>query len=306
MRLSTHFPATAPQPSAAQETGLGRAILDGFELVKPKIACLELATLAVAAVVAGLDVANLLHALVGTALIAGSASALNQVLERHVDGRMERTSSRPLVVGRFSARSVLVWGLVLAVIGAVHLAYWVNLSTALLGLASWTIYVWIYTPLKMRSSANTFVGAIAGAIPILMGWTAMNAPIDLRAGTLFLMVFLWQFPHFMAIAWIYREDYRRAGMQMLTVVDPTGLRAGLQAVLAALVLVPVSLIPAILPSSGSVLIYFLGALILSLGQLGCAFAFLSNLDIRAARILLWASLVYLPGMLALLVIATPA
>jgi protoheme IX farnesyltransferase len=281
-------------------------VVDWLELTKPKIAALELLTLTVAAALAGLDIALLLHALLGTFFVAGSASALNQWLERFVDQRMERTRNRPLAAGRLDANQVLWVALLAAVAGVAYLATFVGPTAALLGFASWGIYVWIYTPLKTRSSANTLVGAIAGAIPILMGWTAMGAPLDLRALTLFLIVFLWQFPHFMAIAWIYREEYRRAGMKMLPVVDASGVRSGVQAVQAALLLVPVSLVPVLLPFSGSLMIYFVGALALSLGQLACAAAFLYSTDYQSAKRLLRASLVYLPGLLLLLMLATPA
>ena len=288
------------------EIAASSVFADWLELTKPKIAALELLTLTVAAVLAGIDGYLLLHAIVGTFLVAASASALNQWLERDVDQLMTRTANRPLAARRLDATQVFLVAVLAAVIGVGYLAAFVGWTTAVLGLVSWAVYVWIYTPLKTRSSANTFVGAIAGALPILMGWTAMGAPINLRAVTLFLIVFLWQFPHFMAIAWIYREEYRRAGMKMLPVIDSTGVRSGIQAVQAALLLVPVSLIPVLLPLSGSVMIYFVGALILSLGQLACAAAFLYTCELQSARRLLRASLVYLPALLLLLMLATPA
>jgi protoheme IX farnesyltransferase len=295
------------QTLVAQRRGsqvLARAV-DYLELTKPKIAILELVTVAVAAVLAGPQPVLLLHALWGTLLVAGSASALNQVLERQSDARMERTRNRPLADGRLNVAEVVVVASLAGMLGIVWLAVAVNLTTALLGLASWLLYVAVYTPLKSRSPANTTVGAVAGAIPVLMGWAAMGAPLDMRAGTLFLIVFLWQFPHFMAIAWIYRRQYVAAGMQMLPVVDPSGVRAGAQAVVAALALVPVSLVPALLPLAGSIHVYFVGALLLGLAQSACAVAFLLKLDDHAARRLLRASLVYLPALLLLLVLATP-
>ena len=146
--------------------------------------------------------------------------------------------------------------------------------TAGIALATWLIYVLAYTPLKTRSPLNTAVGAVSGALPILIGWTATGAAIDMRALAVVAVMFLWQFPHFMAIAWLYRADYARAGQQMLTVVDPTGLRAGAQAVVGALVLVPVSLVPALSPQAGSPVVYCVWALVLGAGQVAAATLFL--------------------------------
>lgn len=279
---------------------------DYLELTKPRIAVLELVTLAVAALLAGIDdVGTLAYALLGTALVAAGASAFNQWWERHSDQRMERTANRPLPAGRLTNWEVIAFGSVAAAAGVAMLAVMVNPRTAVLGFLTWFLYVMVYTPMKSRTPMNTLVGAVAGALPILMGWTAMGEPLNLKAGTLFLILFLWQFPHFMAIAWMYRRQYGEAGMKMLTVVDPSGRRAGAQAVIVALVLIPVSLVPAVLPLSGSVFVYFTGALALGVGQLLCAALFLMKLDDRSARRLLRASLIYLPALLMLLVLATP-
>ena len=235
-----------------------RAAADYVELTKPKIAVLVLVTVAVAAFVASWGPPDgwlLLHTLVGTALVAASASALNQWLERDTDALMVRTADRPLPAGRLSGGQVLTfrcrhdrrWA-------SVYLAACVGLLTAALGLLTWAMYVVVYTPLKRRTPANTAVGAVAGALPVLMGWTAVGAPLDLRAWSLFLIVFLWQFPHFMAIAWIYRRDYDGAGLKMLSTVDPSGMRAGVQAIMAALVLVPVSLVPCLSQPAGGILV----------------------------------------------------
>jgi len=165
-------------------------------------------------------------------------------------------------------------------------------------LLSWFLYVVVYTPLKRRSATNTAVGAVAGALPVLMGWTATGRAVDVNAATLFMIVFLWQFPHFMAIAWLYRRDYALGGMQMLTVVDPTGQRAGRQAVLAASVLVPVTLVPVLV--SFATPIYGVAALTIGIAQLVCAVQFFRKLDETSARRLLRASLLYLPAILGLL------
>jgi protoheme IX farnesyltransferase len=168
--------------------------------------------------------------------------------------------------------------------------------------ATWLVYVFAYTPLKTRSPLNTAVGAVSGAMPILIGWTAAGAAIDARALALMGVMFLWQFPHFMAIAWLHRADYGRARQQMLTVVDPTGLRAGAQALVAALLLVPVSLVPALSPQAGSAAVYCLWAMLLGAGQVAAATLFLVHRDDAAARRLLRASLVYLPCWMGLLLL----
>lgn len=289
---------------AARRAGALARLNDYAELTKPRISVLVLVTVAISAFVARwgvLDGVLLIHALIGTALVAASASALNQWLERRTDALMPRTVDRPLPAGRLSPVEVLVFGVAAILLGTSYLAWLVNLNTALLGLATWFLYVWIYTPLKPRTTANTTIGAVAGALPVLMGFAAAGAPLGLEAATLFLIVYLWQFPHFMAIAWLYREDYSRAGLQMLTVVDPTGRRAGVQAILAAAALLPVSALPALLHLGGPV--YLLGALSMGLAQLAIALQFMRRLDEICARRLLRASLIYLPGLWLLLMLA---
>jgi protoheme IX farnesyltransferase len=271
---------------------------DYIELTKPKIVVMELVTVAVAAVVASggsPDLWFLAHAVVGTVLVAAGASAWNQWLERHTDGLMDRTAERPLPAARLSGREVTAIGTLASAAGTVYLGLFVNWLTAALGALTWLIYVCVYTPLKSRSPSNTAVGAVAGAMPVLMGWTAVGGRLNLSAATLFLIVFLWQFPHFMAIAWIYRRQYAAAGLKMLPVVDPSGWRAGSQAVMAALALVPVSLLPSVISFAGPA--YFVWALLLSVGQLLCAVLFLTRMSDQTARVLLRASLVYLPSLL---------
>ena len=276
---------------------------DCLELTKPRIVVLVLVTVVVAATVAGWSVPNpwtLINTLVGTALVAASASALNQWLERDCDALMARTADRPLPSGRMTGVQVLCFAFAAVFAGLLHLALLVNPTTALFGLLTWFIYVCIYTPLKPHTSANTAVGAVAGALPVWIGWSSVGGTIDLVAWALFLIVFLWQFPHFMAIAWIYRAQYASAGMKMLSVVDPSGRRAAAQAVVSATALVPVSLLPAVLNVAGSV--YFAWALVLGVAQLACAVWFLVRLDEEAARRLLRASLIYLPMVMLLLML----
>ncbi len=278
---------------------------DYLELTKPRIAVLELVTVAAAACVAGPVAGRLLHVLLGTALVAASASAANQWLERDRDRLMERTRRRPLPAGRLSGRSVIWFAAVTLLAGTIYLTTLVNVVTAGLGLLTWILYVLVYTPLKPRTPANTLVGAIAGALPALMGWTAMGQPLSIVAASLFLVLFLWQLPHFMAIAWLYRREYERAGMKMLTVVDPSGLRAGAQAVIAALVLIPVSLVPVVQPQAANVALYFLWAMALGIGMLISSVVFLIRRDTTAARWLLRVSIVYLPALMLLLMLAAP-
>ena len=220
---------------------------------------------------------------------------------------MSRTATRPLPAGRLSDREVVVFGAITIVLGLVYLWALVNPLTALLGAATWILYVVVYTPLKPLTPFNTVVGAVAGALPALMGWTAVGGSLSLEVGggglkaaTLFLIVYLWQFPHFMAIAWIYRRQYAAAGLKMLTVVDPSGRRAGQQAVVAALALVPVSLVPVVQHASRG---YFAVALALSINYLVAAIRFAWRPNEAGARLLLRVSLIFLPALLGLLMLA---
>jgi protoheme IX farnesyltransferase len=308
-RLSVQPIAVDVTPAEPQVTGLERAfgaiasrLSDYLELTKPRIVVLELIVAGAAACLASrhaVDVPAVLHALAATALVAASASIANQWLERGIDSRMRRTANRPLPAGRINSAEAIVLSAVTLAVGAAWLALKVNATTAILGVASWLIYVVVYTPLKTRSPLNTTVGAVAGAIPILMGWTATGAPLNLTAWSLATVLFLWQFPHFMAIAWLYRHDYAAAGHRMLTVVDASGIRAGVQAILGAAMLIPVSLIPATHPTSGSPMVYALWATALGAVQLALAIRFALERDERSARRLLRATLIYLPSWMAL-------
>ena len=280
---------------------------DYLELTKPRIVVLELIVAGAAACVAAshsLDAWTLVHALAATALVASSASIANQWIERRTDAGMRRTANRPLPAGRVAAGEALALSAAALIIGAAWLAWKVNGLTAALGVASWMLYVAVYTPLKTRTPFNTTVGAVAGAIPILMGWTASGAPLGLTAWSLAGVLFLWQFPHFMAIAWLYRRDYAAAGHRMLTVVDPSGIRAGVQAVTGALLVIPVSLIPALGPTSGSPVVYSLWAVALGGAQLALAIRFALRRDEVSARLLLRATLIFLPAWMAMLLVVS--
>lgn len=274
-------------------------LLDYVELAKPKIVVLELVVVAVAAMLSegsSLQPWVLLHALIGTALVAAGASAWNQWIERRADACMERTRLRPLPSGRLHARQVIASASVLTAAGLAWLWLGAGGLTALVGLCTWLLYVAAYTPLKSRSSLNTLVGAVAGAMPVWIGWSAAGGTLNPTIVTLFLVVFFWQFPHFMAIAWIYRRQYAQAGMKMISVVDPTGRLAGVHAFVAAAIVVPLSSLPSLAQQAEWV--YFAGALVLGLAQLLCAVLFWRRPDENSSRLLLRASLVYLPAWLA--------
>jgi protoheme IX farnesyltransferase len=281
---------------------------DYLELTKPRVAVLVLFTVAAGSFLAArgaIDLVLLWHTLFGTALVAGGASALNQLLERHSDALMRRTRNRPLPAGRLQPVEVLVFGFVLGAGGVAYLAValpqpWAALVAGL----TFACYVAVYTPLKQRTSLNTLVGAVPGALPPVIGWAAVRAPFDHEVLALFLIVFLWQVPHFLAIAWIYREDYAGAGLRMLPVLDRTGGLTGCTMVTYCLTLLPVSVLPAVLGSAGRG--YLLGAVALGLGFLGCTLGFLHTASPRQARWVLRASLLYLPALLALLLLDAAA
>jgi heme o synthase len=246
----------------------------------------------------------LAHTLIGTALIASGTAALNQYYEREADTLMRRTAGRPLPTGKMTAHSALLFGIVLSSLGFVELALGANILTGLLGAFTLASYLFIYTPLKQRSHLSTVIGALPGAMPPLIGYAASHGSLTPEAWTLFAILFIWQFPHFLAIAWMYREDYARAGIRMLPVVEPDGMSTGRQIILYASTLIPVSLFPVLLGMSGKV--YLVGALILGGWFLytGVRVAFdLTN--VRARRVLL-ASIIYLPVIYGLMIFDRPS
>ncbi len=276
---------------------------DYLILTKARITGLVLVTTTVGFVLASsqsVDLGRLVVLLVGVALATGGSAALNQYLEHEIDARMRRTESRPLPAGRMTLSRGLAVGVVLSVVGVIWLVVRINPLTGLLALASSLLYLTVYTPLKTRTPLNTLVGAVPGAIPPVMGWTAVTGRIDVAAWALFGILYLWQFPHFLAIAWMYRDDYARARLPMLPVVDPDGGSTGRQVVLYSLALLPVSLIPTVLGLAGSV--YFFGALVAGLVFLGFGLAMTVNRGRASARRLLLASVTYLPILLVLLLV----
>lgn len=289
-----------PANAAARARVFAR-LTDYVELTKPRIAIMALVTVAVGSFVAASGSVEpwlLLNTISGTGLLAAGSSVLNQILERDVDALMRRTRNRPLPAGRISVPEATRFGIVLSVAGLAYLAVAVNLLTAALGAATLVLYAFVYTPLKRITSLNTVVGAIPGALPPVMGWAAVRGSLGIEAWSLFLILFLWQFPHFLAIAWLYRDDYAKAGLKMLPVVDYGGGMTGRQMILYSLVLVPVSLAPSWLGFAGSM--YFIGALGLSLAFLAFAVVFAARVTQASARNLMRASLIYLPVLLGLL------
>jgi protoheme IX farnesyltransferase len=246
------------------------------------------------------DYVLMIHTLLGTALVASGASALNQFWEQEYDGKMRRTQDRPLPSGRLQPRTALQVGCSSAVAGLVYLALLVNLCTCLIGAFCLLSYVFIYTPLKRVTWLNTAIGAVPGGLPPLMGWTAARGALTGDGLPLFAMLAFWQVTHFMAIAWIYREEYAKAGFKMLPSFDPQGRRTGDQAVLHALALLPISLCPFLAGLAGST--YLVGALLLGLAFAWCAIQFRRHLSVLRARQLFYASLLYLPLVLGLMVL----
>jgi protoheme IX farnesyltransferase len=246
-----------------------------------------------------MDYALMLHTVLGTALVAGGASALNQLMERDYDALMHRTQQRPLPSGRLRPKTVLLIGCAAACLGQMYLVLAVNAITALLGAFSLFIYLFVYTPLKRVTWLNTVVGAISGAVPPLMGWTAARGELNREGWALFAILVFWQLPHFLAIAWIYREEYARAGFKMLPVVDPDGYRTGRQTVGHTLGLLLVSICPFLVGLAGPV--FLVGALLVGFAFLAFAIRFSRELTLTRARQLFYASILYLPLLLGLMV-----
>ena len=275
---------------------------DYLELTKPRIVALVLVTVAAGFGAAPIGAATsplvLIHTLVGAGLVAAGTNALNQLWERDVDALMKRTARRPLPSGRLHANEAawFAWGA--GLLGIIYLAALVNPTTALLAAATLGSYVFLYTPMKRRSSLATLIGAVPGALPVLGGWAATGAALDGRAWVLFWILFLWQLPHFLALSWLYRDDYARGGFRMLSIDDPNGRTTFRQATLYAMALLPISLAPAAFGMAGRA--YFAVTLLLSALYLVASFAAMMTPSVRSARRLFLTSLVYLPIVLGLL------
>ena len=285
-----------------QAAPLTSTLGDYVELTKPNIVALILVTVAAGFYLGAngpLAIDVLAHTLLGSALVAAGSNALNQILERRIDAQMRRTQSRPLPSGRLrtSASAVFAWGLGAA--GVLYLLAFTNVIVAALAAATLASYVFLYTPLKRHTSLSTLIGAVPGALPILGGWAAARHDLALEAWALFGIVFLWQLPHFLALAWLYREDYARAGLRMLSVTDGADATFR-QALLYAVALLPVSLVPSVLGTTG--LVYFVGAAALAIWLIVATAAVALDHAPRKARRLFFVTIVYLPAILLLMVV----
>lgn len=273
------------------------------ELTKPRITFLIVLTSVAGFYLGsrgGVNYALMLSAMFGITLLSSGVATINQYLERDLDSLMRRTADRPLPSGKLLPWEALVFGASLIIVAEVYLGVMVNLLTAILGLTVIAGYLFGYTPLKTKTSLSTMVGAFPGAVPPLIGWTAARGEISIEAWVLFAILFLWQFPHFLAIAWMYREDYARAGILMLPVIEPEGRVTSQQIVIYTLMLLPVSLLPYVLGISGKV--YLFGAAVLGLLFLYSSVRAAISLSRQEARKLLLASVIYLPLLFILMVL----
>jgi protoheme IX farnesyltransferase len=288
---------------AAVETHL---VKDYIQLIKPRIALLIVISTAVGycyGTVAGFNLLTLFNVLLGTALMAGGSATLNQWYERDLDAKMNRTRVRPIPAGRVSANQALLFGVALSILGTLDLWFFTNPLATLLGVLTSIGYLFAYTPLKRVNPICTTIGALPGAMPPLIGFAAARGYLSIDAWVLFGILFLWQFPHFHAIAWIYREDYKRAGIKMLAVVRPMGVGLTVEILGALLLLLPVTLAPTFLHMAGKV--YFVAAFGLDLAFFYFGFQLSRQRSVPRARRLLLASVIYMPILFAVLVFDSP-
>lgn len=286
----------------SKEIGFREKLAAYLELTKPRIALMLVLTSAAGFYLGsdkGFDIALFINSTIGITLLAFGVATLNQVIEKRTDALMDRTANRPLPTGKISSLEALVFGVVQCVVAELYLLLLVNGITALLGLVVIVGYVLLYTPLKTKTSASTAIGAIPGAMPPLMGWTSASNEITMGAWILFAILFLWQFPHFLAIAWMYREQYAKAGIKMLPVVEPSGRITAQQIVIFTIILLPVSLAPYFFGVSG--IVYLIGASILGLWFLWSSIQAARSKTNEKARKLLLVSVLYLPLIFALMV-----
>lgn len=296
------FASVTVTAGGTSRSAIAVRLSDYLLVVKPRISLMVLLTVSAGYYLGcrGVwDSTVLFQTLCGIALVAAGSSALNQFIERNTDALMPRTSDRPLPSGRVAPVEILAFGMATGVIGTLWLAQAVNLMTAILTASTLILYVGVYTPLKRHSALSTVVGAIPGALPPVLGWTAAGGKLDEGAAALFGVLFLWQFPHFLAIAWLYRQQYERAGLRMVPAVTRTAGVMGLLATGYAAVLIPVSLQPSLCGMAGQV--YAVVALVLGLFYAGAAVQFAWRETTSGAKRLLAVSLLYLPLLLLALV-----
>jgi protoheme IX farnesyltransferase len=290
---------TVSAPVSRAATRTPSRLNDFYELTKPRMNFLVVITTMVGFCMAShtgrIDWLLMLHTILGTALTAASAAILNQLIEREHDAKMPRTGNRPLVAKRIGITEAIVFGCLTGIVGVAYLAIAVNALTAALGAATLLIYLLIYTPLKRVSSLNTVIGAIPGAIPPLMGFTAVNNAISIDALTVFGILFFWQMPHFLAIAILYKRDYELGGFKMLPCVDQDLRLTSRMILLYAVALLPVSLLPSLLGMTGAV--YITAATLLGLAFISCCVSCVTTRTRADARQLFFASIIYLPLLL---------
>ena len=292
------------KPEAIAVTPAASRLSDLFVLTKVRLNALVVATAMGGYYLAapdGVEPLAIVVAGVGTALVAGGAAAMNQVYERDIDRLMERTRLRPVADRRMGATEAYLTGAALALVGIALLWIGANAVAAGIAIATLAIYVWLYTPLKRRTSLSTIVGAVPGALPPLIGWAAARGTVSgVAPWTLFLVMFLWQLPHFLAISWMCRDDYRQAGLPMLSVIDGDGAMTGRQAAFWAATLIPFSVLPFLILANA---VYALGAVVLGLGFLAAALKFARRRSDANARLLFFVSILYLPLLWTLLCVA---
>jgi len=279
---------------------------DYIALTKPRITWLILMSTGVGyffGARGGWHLLTLLHTIIGTGLIASGTAALNQWYEREADAKMKRTQARPLPAGRLNAGKALAFAILISLAGFVELWMGANPLSALLGLFTLLCYLFVYTPLKQRSPHSTTIGSIPGAMPPLIGFAAASGTLTWQAWVLFAILFLWQFPHFYAIAWMYREDYARAGIRMLPVVEPDGKSTARRILLYSLALIPISLMPKFFAMAGDIYLY--GALVLGVLFLYAGMKIRTERTRQQARRVLLASVVYLPVLFSLMLLDRP-
>jgi protoheme IX farnesyltransferase len=305
MSASPSHADAASGPQKAQTIGAAKShsrVGDFVTLTKPRLNFLVLLTTAAAySLGAGPDdtLIDLVHTLIGTFLVAGGAAAINQVWERRTDRLMRRTAQRPLADMRLSVAQGTAFGVALTLIGAMELAYFINTLSAVVALLTTASYIFFYTPLKLRTSLSTIAGALPGALPAVIGWAAATNTLSIEGWVLFGIVFMWQMPHFLAIAWMYRDEYARAGMPLLPVIEPDGRSTGRQAVLYTAALIPLSMMPTGVGLATAR--YLVGAIALGAILMVMSLEFSFKRDIPTAKRLFFGSILYLPILWALLV-----
>jgi heme o synthase len=279
-------------------------LIEYIKLMKPELTMLSVLTAVTGSFLAQQDSLQSflpLHTLIGTALVGGSAGALNQYRERHYDALMKRTERRPLPSGRIRPLDALSFGIVLAAAGIVYIIFFSNFIAGILALLTVLSYLFVYTPLKMRTPFATVAGGVSGALPPLIGWAIVQGSVPLKAWSLFFILFFWQMPHFLALGWMYKKDYARAGYKLLSTNDPAGIITGRQVVIYCAALIPASVMPALVGIKGS--LFFSGAMILAISFLMTGIWFFKERTQTAARRLFRASIFFLTFLIVLLILA---